>query len=171
MRSNQLITGVLAAVATSSLIGLGSAAHASEPTTTYEKGTVLECSGTWKGDRVYTLVYENSTAGNSVQVVIDDGVYGAGKSTKRDLVQGRDVRATIKLDGTRALIEGRARAVGKKTPVHEELDDAGQHIVTDGTHRRMATDLTLTWRGTTVPLDCAHAFVYDLTVTRESTVD
>ena len=28
-----------------------------------------------------------------------------------------------------------------------------------------------TWKGTTVPLDCDNAFVYDLQVTKESTVD
>ncbi|MEP9365153.1 hypothetical protein ABLE68_19470 [Nocardioides sp. CN2-186] len=166
MRSNQLITGVLAAVATSGLIGLGSAAHAGEPTTTYENGTVLECSGTWKGDRVYALVYENSTAGNTVQVVINDGQYGASHGTKHDLVQGRRVHAAVKLDGKRAVIRGDAHAVGRRTPVHEELEDAGQHIVTDGTHRRLANHVTLTWKGVTTPLDCAGSFVYDLQVTR-----
>jgi len=172
MRSYQLITGVLAAVATSSLIGSGSAAQAGEPTTTNEKGTVLACSGTWRGEHVYSSLYENNTYGNTIQVVIGDGdVAGGSRDTTRDFVDGRTVRGVLKLDGRRALIEGRAHTVGKKTAVHEEHDDAGQHITVDGTHRRLASKLRLTWKGTTVPLDCAESFAYDLQVTKESTVD
>jgi hypothetical protein len=168
MRSIQLTTGILAAVATSSLIGMGSAAQAGESTTTTEKGTVLECSGTWRGEHVFSSLYENETYGNTIQVVIGDGdVAGASRNTTRDFLDGRSVRGVLKLDGRRALIEGRAHAVGKTTAVHEELDDAGQHITTDGTHRRLASTLRLTWKGTTVPLDCADSFVYDLQVTKE----
>jgi len=172
MRSTMLITGALAVAATSSLIGLGTAAYAGEPTTTNEKGILLECSGTWKGEDVYASVYENNLYGNTVQIVIADGdVAGGIRETTKAFKDGRDVRAVMKLKGKRAVVEGTARAVGKKTPVHEEHDDAGQHITIDGTHRRLANDLTLTWKGTTVPLDCDNAFVYDLQVTKESTVD
>jgi hypothetical protein len=172
MRSNQLITGVLAAVATSSLIGMGSAAQAGEATTTPEKGIVIECSGTWRGEHVFASLYENNLHGNTIQVVVGDGdAAGDSRSTRRDFVDGRAVRGVLKLDGRRALIEGRAHAVGKKSAVHEEHDDAGQHITVDGTHRRLASKLALTWKGTTVPLDCADSFVYDLQVTKESTVD
>lgn len=172
MRSTMLITGALAVAATSSLIGWGPAAYAGEPTTTNEKGILLECSGTWRGEDVYASVYENDTYGNTVQIVIADGdVAGGGRETTRAFKDGRDVRAVMKLKGKRAVIEGTARAVGKKTPVHEEHDDAGQHITIDGTHRRLANDLTLTWKGTTAPLDCDNAFVYDLQVTKEPTVD
>ena len=80
------------------------------------------------------------------------------------------MRGVMKLNGKRAVIEGTAKVVGKKIAVHEEHDDAGQHIAVDGTHRRLANDLQLTWKGTTVPLDCAESFVYDLQVTKESTV-
>ena len=172
MRSTMLITGALAVAATSSLIGLGTAAYAGEPTTTNEKGILLECSGTWRGEDVYASVYENNTYGNTVQIVIADGdVAGGGRETMKAFKDGRDVRAVMKLKGKRAVIEGTARAVGKKTTVHEEYDDAGQQITIDGTHRRLANDLTLSWKGTTVPLDCDNAFVYDLQVTKESAVD
>ena len=93
------------------------------------------------------------------------------QTATRAFKDGRDVRAVMRLEGKRAVVEGTARAVGKKTLVHEEHDDAGQHITIDGTHRRLANDLTLTWKRTTVPLDCDNAFVYDLQVTKESTVD
>ncbi len=172
MRSTQLITGALAVVATSSLIGWGTAAYAGEPITTTEKGIVLDCSGTWKGEHVYASLYENSSAGNTMQVVIADGdVAGGGRETTRAFKDGRDVRGVMKLNGKRAVIEGTAKVVGKKVAVHEEHDDAGQHIVVDGTHRRLASDLEFTWKGRTVPLDCSESFVYDLRVSRESTVD
>jgi hypothetical protein len=172
MHSIQLITGALAVVATSSLVGLGAAAHAAEPTVTTEKGILLECSGTWRGNQVYTSLYENDTYGNTIQIVIGDGdVAGGSRATKRAFKDGREVRGVLQLKGKRAIIKGTARAVGKKTPVHEEHDDAGEHIVVDGTHRRLANDLTLTWRKTTVSLDCDNAFVYDLVVSKEATVD
>lgn len=171
MRSTQLITGALAVVATSSLFGWGSAAQAAESTVTREKGILLECSGTWRGEDVFASLYENNTYGNTIQVVIGDGdVAGGGRETTVPFKDGRDVRGVLKLKGKRAVVEGTARAVGPKKPVHEEHDDAGQHITIDGTHRRLANDLTLTWKGTTVPLDCDNAFVYDLQVTKEPTV-
>ena len=166
MRSIQLITGTLAVVATSGLIGLGHAATAAEPTVTHERGIAIECSGTWKHQHVYALVYENSTAGNTVQVVVNDGEYGAGRDSARAFRDGRQVRAAVRLDGRRAVIEGTARVVGRRTPVHEELEDAGQLIVADGHHRRLATDLDLTWRGRSVPLDCDGSFRYALRVTK-----
>jgi hypothetical protein len=172
MRSNQLITGALAFVATSSLIGLGSAAAASEPTTTHEFGIVLECSGAWKGKDVYASLYENNTAGNFIQVVIGDGdVAGNTRKVARSFKEGREVHGALTLNGKRAVVDGTATLVGKLVAVHEEHDDAGQHITIDGTHRRLATDLDLTWKGTTAPLDCGDSFAYDLQVTRESTVD
>ena len=171
MRSTKLITGALAVVATSSLIGSGAAAYAGEPATTTETGILLECSGTWKGEDVYASLYENNTYGNTIQIVIGDGdIAGGSRETTKDFKDGRQVRGVLKLNGKRAVIEGTARPVGKKILVHEEHDDAGQHITVDGTHRRLANDLELTWKGTTVPLDCENAFVYDLQVTKESTV-
>ncbi|WP_180933300.1 hypothetical protein [Nocardioides ungokensis] len=59
----------------------------------------------------------------------------------------------------------------KRTPVHEEYDDAGEHITVDGYHRKLAKDLTLTWRHRTVQLSCDNAFFYDLQVTREPIQD
>jgi len=172
MRSSQLITGTLAVVATSSLIGWGTAAHAGEPTITRENGVVIECSGTWRGEHVYASLYENSTAGNTMQVVIADGeVAGGGRETTRAFKKGRDVRGALLLNGKPAVIEGTAKVVGKKIAVHEEHDDAGQHIVVDGIHRRLVTDLDFTWKGRTVPLDCSESFVYRLRVSKESTVD
>jgi hypothetical protein len=172
MRSTQLITSALAVVATSGLIGLGTPATAGEPTTTRERGLVIECTGTIKGQAVYTSLYESNVASNTIQILIgdDDHQVGGSRDTDADFRTGRQVRGTLKVAGGRALVEGTARKTGARTPVHEEHDDAGQHITVDGFHRRLATDLTLTWKDATAPLTCDNAFLYDLRVTKESTV-
>lgn len=169
-----MITGALAVVATTVLTGGTATAQAAtaEPIVTHEHGIVIECSGTLRGQDVYTSVYENNTVRNVVQVVIgDDDGLGAIRESDAAFRTGRQVRAGLPLAGKRAVVAGTARAVGAKTTVHEEHDDAGQHITIDGTHRRLATDLTLTWKKRTVPLTCDDAFLYDLQVTKESVVD
>ncbi|MBI2244699.1 MAG: hypothetical protein HYU55_12425 [Nocardioides sp.] len=176
MRTNSpafgLITGTLAVVATSGLVGLAAPATAGEPTTTRERGIVIECTGTIKGRDVYTSLYENDTVRNTIQIVIgDDGhQVGGSRDTDRDFRDGRNVRGVLKVAGSRAVVEGTARKVGDRIAVHEEHDDAGQHITIDGFHKRLATDLTLSWKGASAPLECGPAFVYDLQVTKESTV-
>ena len=60
--------------------------------------------------------------------------------------------------------------IGKRTHVHEELDDAGNHVVSDGWHRRLENDLMLRYAGKTVGLTCGPAFSYRLEVTKTPTV-
>lgn len=163
------ITGALAVVATTALIG--GVATAQEPTTTRERGIVIECHGTLGDREVWTSIYENNTVRNVVQVVVGDDGVGAIRETVKPFKVGRDVRATVRVAGKRAVIDGTARIVGKRTAVHEEHDDAGEYITIDGTHRRIAADLTLTWKKRTVPLTCDEAFAYDLQVAREPVVD
>lgn len=167
-----LVTGALAVVATSGLIGLGAPATAGEPTTTRERGLVIECTGTIKDRPVYTSLYENDTVRNTIQILIGDDDHQVGGSRDTDEVfrTGRKVRGTLKVGDRRAVVAGTARKVGDRIAVHEEHDDAGQHITVDGFHRRLKTDLTLTWKGATAPLTCDNAFLYDLQVTKESTV-
>lgn len=167
-----LVTGALAVVAASGLIGLGAPAAAGEPTTTRERGLVIECTGTIKDRPVYTSLYENDTVRNTIQIVIgdDDHQVGGSRDTDRDFRDDRKIRGTLKVGGSRAVVAGTARKVGDRVAVHEEHDDAGEHITVDGFHRRLKTDLTLTWRGATAPLRCDNAFLYDLQVTKESTV-
>lgn len=164
-----LITGALAVVATTAL--MGGSATAQEPTTTHEHGIVIECTGTLGDREVWTSVYENNTVKNVVQVVVGDDGLGSSRESARAFKVGRDVRATMKLAGKRVVIDGTARVVGQKIAVHEEHDDGGQYITVDGTHRRIATDLTMTWKQRTVPLTCDDAFAYDLDVTKEPAVD
>lgn len=158
----------LALAATAALVGLAAPAS----TTTHERGIVVECTGTMQGRSVYASLYENNRYADVLQVLVGDDDHQVGGSREdRDgfLERGR-VTAAMKVDGSRARITGTAPKVGRNTPVHEEYDDAGQHITADGTHRLLDTDLELTWRGRTVPLDCGTAFAYRLTVTKESTV-
>ncbi|MCW2791885.1 MAG: hypothetical protein JWO76_983 [Nocardioides sp.] len=180
MRTTQLTTGALAALATSALIGLGAATPANaltaaprtgEPTTTHEVGNLLECTGTWKGRDVYASLYENRTYGNTIQILIgdDDDQVGGSRNVKDDFIEAKQVHGSLEIGRKRAVVEGHASRAGKKTAVHEEHDDAGQHITVDGFHRRLANDLTLTWRKKTVPLVCDNAFFYNLQVTKEDT--
>ena len=163
----------LAIAATTALIGLGGTAQpvqqATEPTTTHERGVVMECTGTLQGRSVYTSVYENDTYANVLQVLIGDGdrQVGGSREDRDGFVDHGRVTAAMKVGGRRALITGTARRVGDRIPVSEEYDDAGQHITTTGFHRSLDTDLRIAWRGHSAPLDCATAFAYRLTVVKE----
>ena len=90
-----------------------------------------------------------TSTGTCLQVVLGDPDAGNGRSKEVErqfLVDGK-VRATITIDGAKAKIRGTAELVGKKKPVHEVHDDAGYLITVDGTHRRLATDLVLSYDG------------------------
>ena len=167
MRSITLAGAALA------LTGLGAApALASHPTTaaptdtTRERGIVLECRGEAHGLSAYVDIYENNAYSNYFQVILDDDPKRAASREPKDLFEKGKVRGSIRIKGHKVRVTGDAHRVGKRKRVHEEIDDAGQHIVSDGFHRRLANDLVLTYRGTTVPLDCAPAFAYDLKVTK-----
>jgi hypothetical protein len=184
MRSNQL-TGALAVLATSSLIGLGSGAAQAQTdtghpdlaghrsvagaTTTHERGIVLECTGVLRGRQVYTSIYESNVASNTLQILIGDDEHqvGGSRDTERDFLVDRQVTARMKVGGKRAVITGPAHARRARHAVHETYDDAGQHITVDGYHRRIVSDLQLTWRRHAADLDCDTAFRYDLQVTKE----
>lgn len=164
-------TPTIALLATSALIGLGataSPATAATATSEKERGVVLECTGSAHGLSVYTSLYENDRYGNTVQVILDDDPdLARSRNPKNDFLVGGTVKTGITIKGKRASISGTAVRVGPKKHVHEEMDDAGQHVVTDGFHRRLADDLVLRYGAKTVPLDCAPAFHYNLTVTKE----
>lgn len=139
--------------------------------TTHERGFVLECRGKTKGLRVSATLYENNVYGNDIQIALGgpDGEVN-GRALKRKLVEkGHLTRAAkVMFDGKPAKVRGTAYKVGPKTPVHDEYDDAGNHIIVDGTHRRMITDMGLIYDGKRVGLTCDAAFAYNLTVVTES---
>lgn len=169
----------LAAVATSALTGLGIAAPAaalgspeqsssSESATSREVGNVIECTGRIHRRSVWTSLYENNTAGNVIEVNIggDRHALGGSRHVADGFIHAKQVHGSVRVGGDRALVEGHASRLRHRTRVHEEYSDAGQEIVVDGYHRRLANDLTLTWRHRTVQLGCDNAFFYDLQVTK-----
>lgn len=171
MRSIHSTSGALAVLATSALIGLGAAgpANAGTTTTTTERGNVIECTGTINDRAVYASVYENNTYANVIQVLIGDDDHQVGNS--REVADGfldhGKVYGSLRVGQKKAVVRGSAVRVGRRIPVHEQYDDAGQLITVDGIHRRLRTDLRLTWGRKTVPLTCDNAFFYRLQVTKE----
>lgn len=173
MRTTQLTLGALAATATYALTGLGIASPATAATATHEVGNVIECTGTIQGRAVYASLYENNHYGNEIQVVIGDGDDQVGNARKvaGGFIDHKQVHGSLVVGGKRAVIDGHASRKVRRTPIHEEYDDAGQHITVDGYHRKLAKDLTITWRKRTVQLTCDNAFFYDLQVTKEPIED
>jgi len=188
MRKITTLIGLLAAlVLTAGLIGLGttaasnaagpiasggSGADASRGTqTTKERGVVIECTGTHRGQDVWLSVYENDVYDNVFQVVVGDNGTGASRVVEAGFVDRGEVRASLRLKGKKVVVAGTATRYGRKIPVHAEHDDAGQHIVEDGFHRKLRTDLTMAWMNRTVGLDCDNAFFYNLSVTKTDTAN
>ena len=126
------------------------AAQAAAPEWKRERGIVLECAGDAHGLQVWTSVYENHRYGNTVQVVIGDpdAGNGASKSSEDKFVVDGVVKATVKVDGKRALVEGAVQRHGARTPVYEEYADAGFLIKTRGYHRQLLTDMGFRYAGT-----------------------
>lgn len=172
MRTTHALAAVLTATAALTLSTPGHAGAAEEgTTTTYETGHVVECTGAFRGQPVFASLYENSEFGNEVFVHVgeDGDEVGASRTTDEALIVGDEVATGLKLDGKRLRLAGTAERVGKKIAVHEEHDDAGYHIVVDGFHKRLDSDLAMTWKQKTVPLTCDTAFFYDLVVEKTPT--
>lgn len=166
-------TATLAVAATTALIGLGTstptaslppAAAASE--TVRERGIVLQCTGEAAGHSAFVELYENDPYLNRVEVVIDEDPGLASSREPADLYANGKIRTAVSIHGKRALVTGTARKVGPKKKVHEVYDDAGQRIVADGYHRRLAHDIHLRYDGDTYQLNCDPAFAYNLRVTK-----
>jgi len=134
--------------------------------TVTERGVLLECTGQRAGLAAYVNLDENDVHTNYVQVVLNDRPRLAASREPSDILAAGEVRTSVRIAELKAKVSGTAQMVGRRTHVDEEIDDAGQHVVSDGLHRRLATDLVLRYDGTTVPLSCAPAFAYKLDVTR-----
>jgi len=166
MSIRPLLAGAIlaTAAATATTLSAGPAsATTGTPTTTVEKGVVIECTGRLGGQDVYVSLYENNRYTNVVQVNV--GEDGASREV-RDVVRAGRARAAVRVDGSVARVTGAVRASGRRTAVHEETDDAGQHIVSEGTHRALRTRLRIAFRGEWSRLACDNAFRYRLRVTK-----
>ena len=146
----------------------GDTTATAEPVTTHERGVVLECTGSRHGLDAYVSLYENNLHGNVVQVILDDSPRKAATSQPADILSAGEIRTGVRIGEHRAVIRGTAYRVpvALRSRVHEEMDDAGQHIVADGFQRDLVEDLALRYDGTRVPLSCDPAFAYRLTVTK-----
>ena len=134
MRSTQLITGALAVVATSGLIGLGAAPVAGpEPTrSTHRPGASSSSArGTLGGGKhvnaTSTRTAPPATRSRSSSATATYGA--AATTTRRRSATAGDVRATVRL-GRHAAPSSRAPAQGHPTRSRtsdEAVEDAGQH--------------------------------------------
>lgn len=166
-------TATLALAATTALIGLGTTtatalapAETAAPQPVRERGILLQCTGEAAGHSAFVELYENDPYLNRVEVVIDEDPTLAMSREPRDLYAQGEIRTGVTIAGKPARITGTAKRVGPKKRVHEVYDDAGEQIVADGYHRRLAYDVTLRYDGASFQLTCDPAFYYNLKVTR-----
>ena len=139
-------------------------AATSRTTSERQHGLVLEGSA----PGVMVFVYENSLHGNSVQVVLgdpDDDRIGYAEQAEPFVVEGV-LSATVEIDGQPVTIDGTVSPGGRPTRIVEPMQDGGEQIVTRGTNTPLAVDASLTTAGSSVPLEFAPAFAYDLSVRR-----
>lgn len=135
------------------------------PTVEHQSGIIVEASGNSGSTTASVTVYENSQYGNSVQVVLGEDLIGYAEPATAVLVDGA-VDVTVEVDGRTATLTGTLAPAGRPEKTVEPTQDAGEQIVTRGTHTALAGELTLTYDGVTVPLHLDNAFAYDLEVRR-----
>jgi hypothetical protein len=133
----------------------------------HQRGIVLEGSGL-AGDRpVAVTVYENSLHGNSIQVVLGDpdngGQIGFVEQAEPFVVDGL-LNATVDVGGRSVELTGTVEETGRATKVTEPIQDAGEQIISRGTHTQLLTDVTLAFDGKSAALEFAPAFAYDLEI-------
>jgi hypothetical protein len=179
----QLITGALAVVATSALLGLGTTTASarttgntpdpSTPGTTHEVGTVIECAGFAGRVPVRVNFYENETYGNHLEVLVHDGSRReAGRSveTEKPFVVGGEVHAATRVGGRKIRFHGTTEPTGKVKRVRTVEEDAGLRIVSQGTHTILDPKIVADYAGKQGKLTCDNAFDFDLRVTKTSMV-
>jgi hypothetical protein len=135
------------------------------PAVEQQSGIVVEASGSAAGITASVTLYENSEHGNSVQVVLGEDLIGYAEPASALVVDGT-VEQSVLVDGTPATVTGTLTGSGRPEKLVEPMQDAGEQIVTRGTHTALVGDLTLTYDGVTVPLHLDNAFAYDLEVRR-----
>ena len=177
----QLLTGALAVVATSALLGLGAdsaSARTLDPMqegTSRERGTLIECVGKAGAVPVRANIYQNRTYGNHLELLVNDGTRkeaGTSLQQRRPFVTGSEVRAAGKVGGRRMVISGTAAPTGEVKRIREVIpNDGGMRIVSRGTHALLDAVLTVRYDGHAGALTCDRAFRFDLRVTKTSLVD
>ena len=133
----------------------------------HQRGIVLEGSGLEGDLPVAVTVYENSLHGNSIQVVLGDpdngGQIGFVEQADPFVVDGV-LDATVVIDGRTVELTGTVEETGRPTKVIEPIQDAGEQVLSKGTHTQLLTDVRLSFEQKSVALEFAPAFVYDLEI-------
>jgi hypothetical protein len=183
MRSTQLISGALAVAATSALIGLGAAPGNAQtldarpdpmtPGVTHERGVMFDCTGTLGRQPIRVNLYENRTYGNYLEAQYGEGdrhEVSIAQQRKRPFLRDGKIRVKVSLAGKQLSVTGSAAPTKKTTRIHDVVEDAGLRIVSEGVHRRLAHDLTVTYGGRSTTLACDPAVAFRLKVTKTSLV-
>jgi hypothetical protein len=174
MRTTTLLRSA-ATVAALAAAGLGVAGaalavtpseHAGPRTSTEtQRGVVLECAG----DGARVDVYENGTYGNTLVVIVGDpdlDQFGSIERTDPFVLDGAIDETVEVRGGHTATVTGTVAATGRPTRITDPVQDAGEQIVSRGSHQPLTTDLVVTVDGAAVPVTCDPAFAFDLEVRR-----
>ena len=133
----------------------------------HQRGIVLEGNGLAGDLPVAVTVYENSLYGNSIQVVLGDpdsgGQIGFAEQTDPFVVDGV-LHAAVDVDGRTMEFTGTVEETGRTTKVTEPIQDAGEQVVSKGTHTQLLTDVTVSIDEESAALEFAVAFAYDLEI-------
>jgi hypothetical protein len=173
MRNNTTKKFILVGAVLAAALGLAGTAVAgttTEPNTNVEiqRGIVMEGAAASGDLPVSVTLYENSLHGNSVQVVIgdpDDGLIGYAEQGQPFVVDGT-LHASVEIDGQTAQLTGTVARTGRPTKVMEPIQDSGEQLITRGTHTQLLANVTISYAGTSIALEFAPAFAYDLEIRR-----
>lgn len=178
LRLGLATAGVAAAIA-ATLTGAGASTSAAEPSSystesvatptrvETQRGLVLEGTGSVGGQAVTVYLNENSTYGNSLQVVLgdpeDDQIGFLEQATP--FVTDGVLDVVVDVAGTPVRLSGTVTPT-ERTKVVEPLQDGGEQLVTRGTHTQLATAIIASIGGASGELAAAPAFAFDLEVRR-----
>lgn len=135
----------------------------------HQHGVVLEGTADLAGTPVMVTVYDNPH-GSSVQVVLgdpEDDVIGYVEQATPFVVDGM-LDVTVDVRGRSLTLHGTVTPAGAPERIVEPVQDAGEQLVTRGTHTQLATDVTVQLDGQEATIGFAPAFAYDLEVRRTS---
>jgi hypothetical protein len=145
-----------------------------------EVGYLAECSGAGDGHTATVNLFQTSAQGGFVEAsgfieTTDGSTLQVTGFTDGDLIfdDGTiDIVLTLVDAETQepagsATVSGTYTVSGRPTRVHEVINEGEVIVVTVGTHTPLSADLTLEYADTTIPLECADAFAFDLRVIRQ----
>ncbi|HET9499188.1 MAG TPA: hypothetical protein VFO98_02890 [Marmoricola sp.] len=133
---------------------------------TREHGSILEGYAVVGGTPVLITLYENSTHGSSLQVVVGDPEedrIGYVEQAGAFIVEG-NLDVTLPVGEEQLRLRGTVTGTGQLDPVDERVKDNGFQIITSGTHEQLAAQVTVDHAGESAGATFAPAIAYDLEV-------